>query len=203
MREWEDETPQKKPATEENHQRMGDLHHRRPSTPPRGDFRRSSSEARRAEELRRANENYHPSEAAHHPPSHGAPQQLPPMQSVNTPVRENLPPPPAPPAAPVEHKQEDKQEDRRSPRPFGSMHHQALPPAVQERKRSPSQSHAPPLPQSTSSGEPERAERAARKMDVDENYDESGDEKEKPAPAAAATAGSPTRPGQPKIESPQ
>lgn len=61
---------------------------------------------------------YHPSEAAHHPPSHGMPGQLPPMQQG--------PPPPPPP-------------------------------------------HEP--------------ERAARKMDIDEEYDDSGeDEKKVPHP---------------------
>lgn len=65
-----------------------------------------------------------------------------------------------------------------------------------------------------SSGEPERAERAARKMDVDENYDESGDEDKKGASTSASGSGKATspvgpsghgngfKPAQTKIESP-
>lgn len=211
LREWEDDnagTPVKKAETDENRARMGDMHHRRPSTPPH-DFRRSSSEARRAEEQRRVNENYHPSEAAHHPQTHAVPQQqLPPMQGVGTPVRENLPPPPPP----AEHKTEERAAERRSPRPFGSMHQG--PAQAGPSRRSPPPSHAsqptPPPPQSMSSGEPERAERAARKMDVDENYDESGDEDKKGASTSASGSGNATSPTGPsgfkptptKIESP-
>lgn len=108
IREWEEETSSKK---------------QRPSTPTRTDsYRRESSEHRRIEEPRRM--EYHPSEAAHHPPTHGMPGQLPPMQQG--------PPPPPPP---------------------------------------PQQQHEP--------------ERAARKMDIDEEYDDSGeDEKKVPHPAS-------------------
>jgi hypothetical protein len=49
------------------------------SATPRDYQRRSSSETRRENE-RRANENYHPSEAAHHP--HALPQQAPPMHPL-------------------------------------------------------------------------------------------------------------------------
>ncbi|KAI9681380.1 MAG: glucose repression mediator protein [Caeruleum heppii] len=75
VREWEDDSaPVKKPASDENRARMDDHHHQRPSPPPRmpsprEPHRRSPSEARRAEDQRRANEGYHPSEAAHHPPT--------------------------------------------------------------------------------------------------------------------------------------
>lgn len=67
-REWDsvEGGPAKKVANEENRLRQDDLNRR--VTPPRDLHRRSSSEARR-EEQRRANENYHPSEAAHHPPT--------------------------------------------------------------------------------------------------------------------------------------
>lgn len=195
MREWEDDvaTPQKKAETDENRARMGDMHHRRPSTPP-NDFRRSSSEARRAEEQRRVNEKYHPSEAAHHPHTHAVPQQqLPPMQGAGTPVRENLAHAPPPTA---ERKVDDRETERRSPRPFGSMHQGPPPPP---NRRSPPQSHAsqpsPPPPQAMSSGEPERAERAARKVDVNENYDdESGDEDKKGAPTSATSSGKASSP---------
>jgi general transcriptional corepressor CYC8 len=49
------------------------------SATPRDYHRRSSSEIRRENE-RRANDNYHPSEAAHHPQA--LPHQMPPMHSM-------------------------------------------------------------------------------------------------------------------------
>ncbi|KAJ4587872.1 glucose repression mediator protein, variant 2 [Exophiala dermatitidis] len=84
-REWEGEQgPSKKLASEETRARLDDPS-RRNSPPgrlptPKEHFRRSSSEVRRENE-RRANENYHPSEAAHHPYSL-PPQQIPSMQSI-------------------------------------------------------------------------------------------------------------------------
>ena len=84
-REWEaDAGPSKKLANEESRARLDDPI-RRNSPPgrlptPKDHFRRSSSEARREQE-RRANENYHPSDAAHHPYSR-PPQQIPSMQSI-------------------------------------------------------------------------------------------------------------------------
>ena len=83
-------------------------------------FRRSSSETRRENE-RRANENYHPSEAAHHP--YTAPGSMAPM----------------PPMPPMQTMLEGPKEDRKEP-----------------------------------------VENAARKVDVDEDYDNSEDDK-KPA----------------------
>ena len=83
-REWEtDAGPSKKHANDETRARLDDPT-RRGSPPgriptPKDRFRRSSSELRRDQE-RRANENYHPSEAAHHPYSH--PQLIPSMQSI-------------------------------------------------------------------------------------------------------------------------
>jgi general transcriptional corepressor CYC8 len=83
-REWEqDGGPSKKLANEESRARLDEIG-RRNSPPgrlptPKDHFRRSSSEARREQE-RRANENYHPSEAAHHPYSH--PQQIPSVSSI-------------------------------------------------------------------------------------------------------------------------
>ena len=84
-REWEaDAGPSKKLASEETRARLDDPI-RRNSPPgrlptPKEHFRRSSSESRREQE-RRANENYHPSEAAHHPYSR-PPQQIPSMHSI-------------------------------------------------------------------------------------------------------------------------
>ena len=92
------------PANLETRNRLENHHHRRPSppdrkpsprgrqTPPRGRqpspprHRRGSSEAR-LEDQRQANENYHPSEAAHHPPT--LPSML---QQQPPPQHEHLPP---------------------------------------------------------------------------------------------------------------
>lgn len=86
-REWEAETgPSKKIANDESRARLDDQAARRPSPPgripsstPRDFHRRSTSEIRRENE-RQANENYHPSEAAHHP--HALPQQIPSMHTM-------------------------------------------------------------------------------------------------------------------------
>ena len=132
----------KVPANGENRNRLDETRYRRPSPPdrkpsprqrpssPRGRqpsspirHRRSSSEDRH-EEQRRVDENYHPSEAAHHPPT------LPSM-------------------------------------------HQQQPQQAQE--------HLPPI---NDTGREERSreayESAARQMDVDEDYDDEGDD-EKPS----------------------
>lgn len=99
-REWEPEAgPVKKIASDENRSRLDEQVNRHLTPPNRipspGDIhQRSSSEARR-EEQRRANENYHPSEAAHHPPTlpsiqqmqkHNAGSSLPPIQDGAGPV---------------------------------------------------------------------------------------------------------------------
>ncbi|KZF19957.1 TPR-like protein [Xylona heveae TC161] len=129
LREWEDEAASvKKHANEENRARLDDHRHHRASPPdrmssPRERHRRSSSAARRMEDQRQANDNYHPSEAAHHPPS--------------------LP----------------------------SMHHapqiaQAVEPPRDDRR--------------------EQVESAARKMDVDEDYDEDAEEESKRAIIASS-----------------
>ncbi|OBT46529.1 hypothetical protein VE00_01768 [Pseudogymnoascus sp. WSF 3629] len=187
VREWEDELPpvQKKPASDETRAHLNDVHHRRPSTPPREPFRRNSSEARR-EDQRRANENYHPSEAAHHPLTHSVPTttQLPPMQPAATPTRESLPPPPS---VSKDYPMVDGPAERRSP--------QQLPPPPPPPAQAQPQ---PPQPQQASPPAPVPApapaeERAARKMDVDENYDDEGEE-EKKAPSSANGA-PPSAPG--------
>ncbi|KAL6867952.1 hypothetical protein J3F83DRAFT_82544 [Trichoderma novae-zelandiae] len=158
-REWEEEPVAKKPANDETRARLGDLQHRRPSTPPpaRDAYRRNSSEARRTEEQRRPEEprrpdeprhkteNYHPSEAAHHTQSHNVnSNHLPPMQ---------------PGAGPM----------------TGVVHEKPNPPVVP--KEEPRAEQAPPArPAPPPASEPERA---ARKMDVDEDYDDSGEDEKK------------------------
>ncbi len=165
MREWEDESSAKKPASEEARARMDDIRHRRPSTPPHEPYRRNSSEARRFEEQRRVDEqrrmeeirrseeqqqrhsnDYHPSEAAHHPPTHGMSSHLAPMQSGPSQIPSHMHDGPLSGGPdPKDYPQED-------------------------RKRL---EHPPPPP---SLNEPERA---ARKVDVDEDYDDSGEDDKK------------------------
>ncbi|KAK4166100.1 hypothetical protein QBC43DRAFT_19713 [Cladorrhinum sp. PSN259] len=187
MREWEDDRESKKPATEESRGRMEDMRHRRPSTPPRHEnYRRNSSEThrfddrrmedhrraeeqRRAEDMRRAeeqqrhgNEGYHPSEAAHHPQSHSVPAHLPPMQQGPSPMQNIMHDGPGPQQGPGPKEYAPVSEERR-------MEH--APP-----------SHPPVM------NEPERA---ARKMEVDEDYDDSGEEDKKAGilsgPSSAST----------------
>ncbi|KAJ5232443.1 Translation elongation/initiation factor/Ribosomal beta-barrel [Penicillium chermesinum] len=157
-REWESDVPVKKLANEESRARLDDQTSRRPSPPahipsPSEMQRRSSSEARR-EDARRANENYHPSEAAHHPPTLPSIQNMPPSTPGGTglpPMAEgSAPPSNAPPSGPPS----------------------ANTPVKEEPPRTEAPSHEPP----------------ARKMDVDEDYDDDVDEDKK---AGTAGKGSP------------
>lgn len=111
-REWEAEAgPSKKIANEESRARLDDHQVHRHVTPPNhmpspGEAqRRNSAEAKREEE-HRASENYHPSEAAHHPPTlpsiqhmpqHPPGSNLPPMTEGSTPASNGAPG--GPPAA--------------------------------------------------------------------------------------------------------
>jgi len=155
----------KKAANEESRGRLDNHLYRRdsPRDQPRspGHPRRDSSEKRR-EEQRRADESYHPSEAAHHPQPtmpvapYGPPQpsQGPPPQS--TPVQTQAPPPQRTPV-PVEHQQ------------------------TQPPQRMPMMGTEAPPPQSTPREErkPEIYEPAARKMEIDDDYDDAGPDEKK------------------------
>ncbi|KAG9383308.1 TPR repeat-containing protein [Pyrenophora tritici-repentis] len=145
-REWEDsEHIAKPPSNEEKRQKMEEPHSRRP-TPP---HRMSSPQVPRhspqdGPDPRRFNDGYHPSEAAHHPPS------LPPMTTTR----------------PLSRMSETPKQER-AERPI-------------ER----------PIER------PEHHEPAARHMDVDENYDDEGDEvkangakSERSSPRTAPTNG--------------
>ncbi|KAI5928070.1 hypothetical protein F4810DRAFT_646769 [Camillea tinctor] len=183
MREWEDEpSAMKKPASEENRSRMQEIGHRRPSTPPRDhpyrrspdghrfeeqrrmDEQRRVDDPRRVEELRRAddqrhaNENYHPSEAAHHPPAHSVPPT-------------HLPP------------------MQQGPSPMQGLIHEVPQPSPASKDYPPPDERQrlehPPAPVPPQMNEPERA---ARKMDVDDDYDDSGEE-EKKVPVGGPTSG--------------
>ncbi|KAF2089937.1 TPR-like protein [Saccharata proteae CBS 121410] len=96
-REWEDDASasQKPPTNDEKRPRLEETPTRRPSPPDRMASNISQpqrtppelEEARRAEESRHINDGYHPSEAAHHPPSLSAlqpPQQPQPLQQQET-----------------------------------------------------------------------------------------------------------------------
>ena len=156
MREWEEESAAKKQANDENRARLDDMRHRRPSTPPRDAYRRTSPEGRRTEETRRAdeqrrldeqrhsNDGYHPSEAAHHPVNHTVSPQA-----------------PHPPAAEKAHSTPTIKDERPVPSEPSSAT-RSVPP----------------------NSEPERA---ARKVELDENYDDSGEDEKK---GAALTNGS-------------
>ncbi|KAK2677495.1 Tetratricopeptide repeat [Fusarium oxysporum f. sp. vasinfectum] len=155
MREWEEESAAKKQASEENRVRLDDMRHRRPSTPPRDNYRRNSSEIRRAEDTRRpdeprreeprrpesaprhATESYHPSEAAHHPPSHASAATY--------------------------------SDVWRCSREATSI-------CYTQRRSSPKSGTCSA---SSSRSAPVEPERAARKMDVDEDYDDSGEDEKK------------------------
>lgn len=168
-REWEDDassmSSQKKPANDESRSRLEDPSSRRASPPDRMDRvpnspYRSPSEVRRADDQRRATENYHPSEAAHHPPALGPPQiksQPQPSPRIGANEERRDQPTPAPPA-------------------------QQLPPPPQPQQQAPTQ--APPPAQSQpppqSQAPQPHLEPAARKMDMDEDYDDSGDDEKRP-----------------------
>lgn len=156
-REWDDEpvTNGKKATTEEGRSRLDEIKVQRHSpseksgTPPQ----RSPSELRRAED--RPSSGYHPSEAAHHPPA------LPSMASLAQSGRISAPPQeeqrPQPPAAPSQ-----------APTPAPAQQQSTSQPAAQAAPAAPAQPSSAPV-----------YEPAARKMDVDENYDDSGDEEKR------------------------
>lgn len=187
LREWEDEPAIKKPANEENRARMEDVRHRRPSTPLRDPYRRSPDahrfeeqrrideqrhveEQRRVEEMRRVEEQRHANDGYH--PSEAA--HHPPAHAMPNhlpPMQQGL----SPMSGPLH--------ERLPPTPAPKEYPQDERPRVDHPA-------APVVPPQVT--EPERA---ARKMDVDEDYDDSGEEEKKASvggpvsgPGSAATA---------------
>jgi general transcriptional corepressor CYC8 len=169
-REWEDEPAIKKPANDENRARLNDMHHR-PSTPPRDPYRRNSSEARhqeqrriddarraedqrRAEDMRRAEEQRHANDGYH------------PSEAAHHPQNHSMPPNHLPPM-------------QSGPSPMQGILHEG-PPSGPPPKEYPADERQPmehpPSARPPPINEPERA---ARKMDVDEDYDDSGEEEKK------------------------
>ncbi|KAK5997032.1 General transcriptional corepressor ssn6 [Cladobotryum mycophilum] len=168
MRDWEEESAAKKQANDENRVRLTDMGHRRPSTPPRDVYRRNSSEVRRVEDQRRAEEPPRRQEEPRHKtenyhPSEAAHHTQ--NHSVGGPS--HLPP------------------MQQGPSPMqGPVHDKPQPVPTPKEERAPTEQPPPPRPAPPVPSEPERA---ARKMDVDEDYDDSGEDEKK---TAALTNGS-------------
>lgn len=179
----------------------------------------SPAAARRAEEVRRANDTYKPSEAAHHPaplstvlhqehqrhqgpPSHAATPQMQPQQLYGPtsghptpqPQQQHLPPPPAP-------AREQRPESARPEQQQQTLQH--LPPIniapkreaepdkmdVDDDHRRRMEAQQRQEEQSRAVEQPKRPEEpAARKMSVDENYDDEESEKGSVKGAAASMA---------------
>lgn len=201
-REWEQEQPSKKPANEETRARLDDHSTRRYSPPgrietPRDRYRRSSSEIRRENE-RRANDNYHPSEAAHHPYSlqpHPIPsvsQQPPPQQQQQQTQQQQ----------PQQQQPQAEQQPQHQPPP--PQHHQQ-----QQREREQSQQHQQQQQQQQQSSQQQQipsmhsmmnmpkeeqrkevVEPAARKVEVDEDYDNNSEDEKRGAAQKASPNGS-------------
>ncbi|CAK7272033.1 glucose repression mediator protein [Sporothrix epigloea] len=192
MREWEEaDSSVKKPASEEARARLDDIRHRRPSTPPHETFRRNSSEARRAEDQRRMEDIRRPEEHqlrhsngndSYHP-SDAA--HHPPAHTMSS----HLPPMQA--GGPVGHMPHDGPLSGPDPKDYPQ----------DDRKRL---EHPPPPPSGpASASEPERA---TRKVEVDEDYDDSGEDDKKSGPvlggASNVLTGSGSGPGDLKMSTP-
>jgi hypothetical protein len=203
MREWDDEPVAKKQANEENRARLEDVRHRRPSTPPRNEgYRRNSSEARRFEDQRRmdeqrraedmrrteeqrhANDSYHPSEAAHHTPSHSM---------GPGPVQSHLPPMQPGGAGPMQGILHSVPPPSTAPPVVGGPGPSSGPPRedyIKEERGTHEHAPAGGRPVPPSMHEPERA---ARSVEVSDNYDDSEDDDKKGI--LAGGSGGPTSAG--------
>ncbi|PHH68080.1 hypothetical protein CDD82_859 [Ophiocordyceps australis] len=170
MREWEEDSVSKKQANEESRARLDDMRHRRPSTSPSRDvYRRNSSESRRIEEQRRAEEARKPEDSrsqndGYHP-SEAAHHPQPVGPSQLPPIQQG--------SGPMS----------------GIVQEQSQTGSVAKKEERPPADTAPASSQASGAAEPERA---ARKMDVDEDYDDSGEDDKKAvlANGAAQTSSS-------------
>lgn len=151
MREWEDEPSVKKQANDENRARLDEMRPRRPSTPPRDAYRRNSSESRRVEDQRRAEEPRRPDEPRHPNDAYHPSEAAHHTQTHSVGAPSHLPP------------------IQQGLSPMQGVVHEKTPVATPKEERPPPIA-APPV------AEPERA---ARKMDVDEDYDDSGEDEKK------------------------
>ncbi|KAL6855180.1 glucose repression mediator protein [Amphichorda felina] len=156
MREWEEESSAKKQANEENRARLEDVRHRRPSTPPRDAYRRNSSEVKRAEDQRRSDDQRRQEEPrvandGYHPSE-------------------------------AAHHQQNHAPASQSHVPQGPGSATGTPHEKPHAVVTPKEERAVPAEQATATrqaGPPSEPERAARKMDVDEDYDDSGEDEKK------------------------
>lgn len=164
-REWEEEPAVKKQANEENRARLDDVKHRRPSMSPREEFRRPSPDSRRVEE-RRAEEPRRPEEAAPKSDSYH------PSEAAHHVQNHSVAGAPLPPMQASSTPTQEKAQPAVVPKeePVAEQ-----PPAVEAPAAAPAA--------------PSEPERAARKMDVDEDYDDSGEDDKKAAPATSAANG--------------
>lgn len=158
MREWEEERDVKKPANEENRARLEDARHRRPSTPSREGFRRNSSEVRRTEEQRREEQRRQDEPRHPHDAYH-------PSEAAHHQANHAVP---------------------QGPSSVASTPHEK-PRAAVTPKEEHSAAEQTPASQPPAAPAPE-PERAARKMDVDEDYDDSGDDDKKATVANGASS---------------
>ncbi|KAH7321124.1 hypothetical protein B0I35DRAFT_428626 [Stachybotrys elegans] len=166
MREWEEESVSKKQANEENRVRLDDLHHARPATPTREPYRRNSSEARRADEPRRPEEHRRPEE----PPRHTN-DGYHPSDAAHHPQNHSVGPSHLPPM-------------QQGPGPMQGVTHEKAPAPVTPKEERPASMEQAAPRTAPVSAEPERA---ARKIEVNEDYDDSGEDEKK---AAVLTNGS-------------
>ncbi|KAG6077239.1 hypothetical protein E4U33_001401, partial [Claviceps sp. LM78 group G4] len=176
LREWEEDAAAKKLASEETRALMSDKTHRRASTPLRDTFRRSSVEARRVDESRRSDEakkDERHSQNENYNPSEAAHHP----QGHSASGSNQLPPMQSAPSAPSSEKSQTGLKVKEE-RPLS--------------EQAPVAASAPVVP------EPERA---ARKMDVDEDYDDAPED-EKKSLAAANGPNSTSGSGDVKMASP-
>lgn len=176
----------KKQANGETRSRLDDdsYHRRSPRQTSPGHTRRSSSEIRMEPDR-----NYHPSEAAAHHPStlpllqHGPPAHPHTPQPIN-----QIPPPPPPPPPPAPPTQQQPQ--------------QQLPPQPHTPSIANEQPTQPPASEAKREERREVYDEAPRrKMDVDEDYDDAGDDEKKSINSRKASPRSVTNNNNNKAES--
>ncbi|KAI0025109.1 hypothetical protein F4780DRAFT_722274 [Xylariomycetidae sp. FL0641] len=171
-REWEDDPAIKKPASDETRSHIQETIHRRPSTPPRDprdpyrrspdahrfeeqrrmDEQRRADDQRRVEDMRRAEEQRHINDNYH------------PSEAAHHPPAHSMPPNHLPPMQSGPSPMQGLIHDGPQPSPAAKEYTQ------EERRLDHPSAPAPQM------NEPERA---ARKMEVDDDYDDSGEEEKK------------------------
>lgn len=166
-REWEEEPAAKKQPTEENRARLEDVRHRRPSTPPRDAHRMHPSESRHPEEQRRVEDQRRQDELREARPANDGYH----------------------PSEAAHHQQNHAPSSQTHTPVSGTPHEKPHPVTTPKEERAP-----PPPPEQAAASRPapptSEPERAARKMDVDEDYDDSGEDDKKAVLANGSAPGS-------------